>query len=76
MFDEEVPDIKRTIGTPAKTHETFACNWVNEAMVYEEFRELGRDLRKVGRAIDLFLNTITYGCLDGWTIMAELEGLT
>jgi hypothetical protein len=76
LFDEEVPDIKRTIGTPAKSQETFACNWVDEAVVYEKFRELGHDFRKMGCAIDLFLNTSTYGCLDGWTIVVELEELT
>jgi hypothetical protein len=76
LFDDEVPDIKRTIGTPAKAHETFACDWVDEAVVDEKLRELGHDLRKVGRAIDLFLNTWTYGCLDRRTIVVELEELT
>lgn len=73
MFDDKVPDIKRTIGTPAKTQETFTCNRVDEAVVCEKGRELGHDFRKVGCVVDLFLNT--WG-LDGWMTVIELEELT
>lgn len=76
MLDDEVPDIKRTIGTPTKTQETFARHWVHEAVVYEKGREPARDFRKKGCAIDLFLDTQTYGSLDGWTIVIELAALT
>lgn len=55
MFDDEVPDIKRTIRAPAKTQETFTCNRVDEAVVFEKGRESSHDLRKVGCVIDLFL---------------------
>jgi hypothetical protein len=76
LFDDEVPDIKRTIGTPTKTQETFARRWVNEAVVYEKGREPARDFREKGCAIDLFLDTQIYGSLDGWTIVIELAALT
>jgi hypothetical protein len=57
LFDEEVPDVKRTIGTPTKTKETVACHWVNEAVVYEKGGEPARDFRKKGCGVDLFLDT-------------------
>ena len=61
MFDDEVPDIKWTIGTPTETQETFARHWVDEAVMYEKGRELARDFREKGCVIDLFLVTQTYG---------------
>lgn len=56
MFDEEVPDIKRTIGTPTKTQETVARHWVDEAVVHEKGGEQARDFRKKGCVVDLFLD--------------------
>jgi hypothetical protein len=65
LFDDEVPDIKRAIGTPTKTQETFARHWVDEAVMYEKGREPVRDFRKKGCAIDLFLYTQTYLYMSG-----------
>jgi hypothetical protein len=77
LFDDKVPDIERTIGTPTKTHETVTRHWVDEAVVYEKGREPARDFRKMGSAIDLFLDsTQIYGSQDGWAIVIELAALT
>jgi hypothetical protein len=76
LFDDKVPDIKRTIGTPTKTQDTVARHWVDKAVMYEKGREPARDFRKKGCAIDLFLDTQKYGSLDRWTIEMELAALT
>jgi hypothetical protein len=60
LLDDEVPDIKRTIATPAKLQEMFACYWMDKTVVYEKGRESTCDFGEVGCAIDLFLDTCTW----------------
>jgi len=36
LFNDKVPDVKRTIGTPAKPDKTIARLWMNQAVLHEE----------------------------------------
>jgi hypothetical protein len=55
LFNNKIPDVKRTISTPAKAYKAIARLWVNEAVLHEEGCEPSLDFRKAGRGVNLFL---------------------
>lgn len=68
LLHDKVSHVKRAVGAPAEADEALAGVWVDEAVLGEEMRKILRDLRKLGRVVDLFLRMRdAWGAVRRWT---------